>query len=398
MPDDKPDRLDRLFGELATTELPVPSPAGVVARGRQRRRNTRIMASVAGLAVVALAGSATAYVHHVSAHRAVAPQSHRSPHPAPSAATLPPAGSGPLVLGVDYSGPVNKLVMIRIGKAAKPVSVPGLQPMTDAVPVIATNPAGGWIVSSAAGTANAAGQRPTRLATVSTSGVIRLFGPAFGRQVRVTAIDVRPDGSAVAVAISHTLSEAAFNAHRARPAAQIELVPMPGYQAAIRTWTLGNNLATIAMSLSWKPDGTRLTYIPGSDATGGGFAPDGAITFSTLATSDLTPAVSGWPPPAKGVGTCNLNAGAWDGSSDNYLALKGCDSREILGLANAATGSSHGPTVTVPGFGCPAGGPLDPQTHGSDVLIMWCGVYLDSGNHIAIMPGSLDDAAWAGGE
>jgi hypothetical protein len=398
MPDNMPDRLDRLFGELATTELPVPAPAGVVARGRQRRRHARIMASVAGLVVVALAGSATAYVQHVSAHRAVAPQSHRSPHPAPSATTLPPAGSGPLVLGLYSSGPVTKLVMNRIGTTAKPVSVPGLQVVTDALPVIATNPAGGWIVSSATGTANAAGQRPTRLATISTSGVMRLFGPTFGRQESLSAIEVRPDGSAVAVAISHSLSEAAFKAHRARPAAQIELVPMPGYHAAIRTWTLGNSLATIAMSLSWKPGGTYLTYIPGSDETGGGFAPDGAITFSTSAASDLTPAVSGWPPPAKGVGSCNLNAGSWEGSSNNYLALKWCDSRELLGLASVSTGTADGPTVTVPGLGCPAGGPLDPQAHGSDVLIMWCGVYLDSRNHITMMPGSLEDAAWAGGE
>ena len=388
MPDDMPDRLDRLFGELATTELPVPAPAGVVARGRQRRRNGRIMASVAGLAVVALAGSVTAYVQHVSAHRTIAPQSHQSPNPAPSARTLPPAGSGPLVLGVDTSGPVSKLVMIRIGKTATPASVPGLQAVTDAEPVIATNPAGGWIVSSAAGTANSAGLRPTRLATVSTSGVIRLFGPAFGRQVHVTAIEVRPDGSAVAVAI----------AHRTPGAAQIELMPMPGHHGAIRTWTLGNSLATIAMGLSWEPDGRHLTYIPGSDETGGGFAPNGAITFSISAASDLTPAVSGWPPPAKGAGTCNLNAGAWEGSSPNYLALQWCDSRELLGPANVKTGSADGPTVTVPGLGCPAGGPLDPQAHGSDVLIMWCGVYLDSRNQITAVPGSLSDAAWAGGE
>jgi hypothetical protein len=39
MPD--PDVLDRLFGELASAELPVPAAAGVVARGRQRRRRAR---------------------------------------------------------------------------------------------------------------------------------------------------------------------------------------------------------------------------------------------------------------------------------------------------------------------------------------------------------------------
>ncbi len=52
------DVLDQLFGELATTQLPVPGRAGVIARGRQRRRRARGrvalgVAAVAGLAAVA---------------------------------------------------------------------------------------------------------------------------------------------------------------------------------------------------------------------------------------------------------------------------------------------------------------------------------------------------------
>ena len=47
MPDDT---LERLFGELAGADLPVPPPAAVVARGRQRRRRARgkVIAAVAG--------------------------------------------------------------------------------------------------------------------------------------------------------------------------------------------------------------------------------------------------------------------------------------------------------------------------------------------------------------
>jgi len=54
MPDS--DVLDRLFGELAHADLPVPSQARVVARGRQRRRRAR------GRAVIAVAAVAVVVV------------------------------------------------------------------------------------------------------------------------------------------------------------------------------------------------------------------------------------------------------------------------------------------------------------------------------------------------
>jgi hypothetical protein len=54
MPDS--DVLDRLFGELANADLPVPSQARVVARGRQRRRRAR------GRAVIAVAAAAVIVV------------------------------------------------------------------------------------------------------------------------------------------------------------------------------------------------------------------------------------------------------------------------------------------------------------------------------------------------
>jgi hypothetical protein len=53
MPDS--DLLDRLFGELANTDLPVPAPGSVVARGRQRRRRARGRAVIAAAAAVAVA-------------------------------------------------------------------------------------------------------------------------------------------------------------------------------------------------------------------------------------------------------------------------------------------------------------------------------------------------------
>jgi hypothetical protein len=49
------DMVDRLFGELAASELPVPTSASVIARGRQRRRRARVLAVAAPAALTALA-------------------------------------------------------------------------------------------------------------------------------------------------------------------------------------------------------------------------------------------------------------------------------------------------------------------------------------------------------
>ena len=48
------DLVDRLFGELASAELPVPGPAQVVARGRQRRRRARAGGASAVVAAAVL--------------------------------------------------------------------------------------------------------------------------------------------------------------------------------------------------------------------------------------------------------------------------------------------------------------------------------------------------------
>jgi hypothetical protein len=377
------DRIEELFGELSASDVPVPAPAAVVARGRQRRLRARVTASVSALAVLVLAGSAAASLQHAAGHGRTSPVSG-------SASSLPPAGTGPLLLGLNRS---NQFVMARLGSTAAPVRVRRLRPASAHQSLIATDPAGGWVISYATGASNSFGGQPARLATVSITGAIRPFGPSFSNKLALDAIAVRPDGSAVAVALQHI---------PARPA-QIELVPMPGHSASIRTWTLGSQYATIAKSLSWAPDGASLSYIPGNDATGGGFAPAGAAVLNTQVNSNVAPGTSFWPVFTKAAGSCQLDAGAWVGGSatspggaGRYLALQQCGSSEQLGLTNIKTGAAIGTTVTVPGVGCPAGGPLDPD--GGDVLIMWCGVFLDSHNHITLVPGSLSEAAWAGGQ
>jgi hypothetical protein len=59
MPDS--DVLNRLFGELAGTDLPVPAPASVVARGTQRRRRARGRAAIVVAAVAAVAVGITQF-------------------------------------------------------------------------------------------------------------------------------------------------------------------------------------------------------------------------------------------------------------------------------------------------------------------------------------------------
>jgi hypothetical protein len=59
MPDS--DVLGRLFGELATADLPVPAPTSVAARGRQRRRRARGRAAIAVAAVAVIVVGVTQF-------------------------------------------------------------------------------------------------------------------------------------------------------------------------------------------------------------------------------------------------------------------------------------------------------------------------------------------------
>ena len=403
------DLIDALFDELSAAELPVPAQAAVMARGRQRRARARVTAAVCAVAVVALAGSAVGYVQHAAGSSAQRSTSQGGKvkgghtHPRPSgipAATLPPAGTGPLLLSlleVQGQNPYWELVMTRLASTITPVALPSPPAWADSQARIATDPAGGWVISYATSPANALGEAPERLATVSASGQMQPFGPAFARQLAVTALAVRPDGSAVAVALSHPNT-------RNKPA-QIELVPLPGHPGADRTWTLATPgwVRTMAESLSWAPGGTLLTYIPGGDETGGGFAGDGAVTLNTAAPSTIAPSTSNWPPFLKDKGQCALRAGAWQVSTGTYIALEQCADSVVVVAANYETGANQSTAVQLPGglntpyWGC--GQPLlDPEPSASDVLVSGCGLYLYSHGRITAVPGPLAGATfWSGG-
>jgi hypothetical protein len=69
MPDS--DLLDRLFGELANTDVPVPRPASIEARGRQRRRRARGRAVIAAGAVAVVVVGVTQFPRLIGAPAAV---------------------------------------------------------------------------------------------------------------------------------------------------------------------------------------------------------------------------------------------------------------------------------------------------------------------------------------
>jgi hypothetical protein len=326
--------------------------------------------------------------------RAVSPPS-SSPSPTAtrsSSPVLPPAGSGPLILEVDTS---NRIVIRRIGGTAAPVLVPGLPDVADFPWQITTDPAGGWVVTIPTAAANPDGEQPFRLATVTTSGAIQPFGPAFGRSKAVSSMAVSPDGSRLALAIT---SESTAQAVRESSAA-ITVIPMPGHQGATRTWTFTRGEVNWAKDLSWAPGGQDLTYAAGLQ-TGAGIGGN-PVTLDTAAAGQAAPAVTGWPQGQQGGQQCRPDAGAWLGDSGRFAAVEECDSAQkmVFQPADEGTGTPAGRAITIPGQrpGC-VNAMIESSPDGRQILIGYCNaLFLDNDGKITSLPGSLGgEAAWAG--
>jgi hypothetical protein len=392
MPDT--DKVGQMFAGLAAERLPVPPAADVVARGRQRRRRARLTMAVSVAAAVALGLAGAGYARQLADHNG------RNSPPVGRHSTriyriqvepLPGPGSGSLLLGLTADG------SFRFGRLGKGLSSlepePALQSGTGFLPHIATDPAGGWVVAASTGPAHAEGLQASRLSVVTTTGVVQPFGPVFGPHSVITGLAVNPAGSVVAVAVWRMVAhyDANHPQRGVRPAL-IELVSLHG--GGVRTWTLGSATATQAQSLSWQ-DSTHLTYWPGGDQTGGGFASSGAVTLDVGAAGRLAPASPTWPPWSKTPGSCHLVAGAWVRA--RYLALEYCASvGNVLVYANPVTGQQLGSRITVHGFGCPTP-QLSPAPSGNAVLVPSCQLQLyRPGRKIVQLGTRLSDAAFAG--
>ena len=370
------DRLRNMFGQYAQADVAVPPAELVVARGRQRRRRARF-----GIAAAALALALTAAL----GARQLAHLDRAGPVPKPAVSpVLPPPGSGRLLLGLDT---MDRFVMTRAGSNAAPTVVPGLTALVGQPSLLAANPGGGWVVTFTTDPGAPSGSQPARLALVSASGESQPFGPVF-RLYSVTGLAVSPDGRRVAVALAGPT-----------PAASgIEVLPMPGHRSTIRNWHPRGGDTGEFVSLSWAPDGSRLSYIAGFES-GGGLA--GAVrTLDTSAPGSVAPSVSAVS-PALGR-PCRPDAVAWLGTTGRLDALEECGNpvtgrgREILVPVNPGTGTAAGPVRTLASsLGC-AEPWLASTRNGSAVLIGYCATFLIDHGRLSQVHGGLVAAAFTG--
>jgi hypothetical protein len=421
MPDD---RLRQIFGRIAELPVDIPPADSVRSRGRRRQGRTRLqMSTIAATILLAagfggpqVSGSVAAnsrpslrstseaaepeasYPGASGAIGSVSPARHRHaisrrheptrPGPSPSASLasnsgallLPPPGDGQLILALDSA---HRYVMTRVGAASAPIHVPGLKAVAGAPPVLATNPAGGWVVSLAS-QQTGTGVAAARLATVRTTGKSVPFGPNFS-PATVTSAAVSLDGSRVAVALAGPSGQA-----------RIEVLPLPGHVRAQRSWSVPTAQADLVTGLSWAPDGRHLSYMAGQRAVTGTAA--SLMTMDTAVSVLPTPAVPRWPWEINTDITCMPVAMAWLGRTGRYAVLNDCPSTgtAVLRVTDAGTGAEAGqPLVVAHQVGCkPAA--LDPNAAGNRILISYCRIYLDDHGKLSEAAGPLTAAALSG--
>jgi hypothetical protein len=297
-----------------------------------------------------------------------------------SAAALPPSGNGQLILGLDSA---HEYVMTRIGLANAPVRVTGLTSVAGAPPVLATNPAGGWVVAFASRSPAQEAVRD-RLALVAASGHSVPFGPLF-EEAAVTSAAVSQDGSRVAVAVSERSG-----------GARIEVLPLPGYQATRRSWSVPPAQADLVTALSWSPDGRHLAYLTNQSGVPG--SQGGPVILDTAAKVAEVPQVARWPRAMKTGVTCVPQAAAWLGASGRFAVLSECmtTGEAVLQRSDASTGVAVGsPLVVAHRIGC-AAPTLNSNASGSLVLISYCGVYTDDRGQLSRQPADLTAATLSG--
>lgn len=420
MPDD---RLRELFDRTASEPVDVPRVEAVRARGEQRRRRVRLQASTLAWTIMLALGfgapqvsgtMATSSAGDGNIRVATAPPGtlysssrsstvvsspvpatttpprprirHPTTTPAPSGGKsaarrhLPPHGNGQLILALDSA---RDFVMTRIGSARAPVMLAGLKSVAGAPAVLATNPAGGWVVAFAS-------RRPARevvrdrLALVVASGHHVPFGPWYGKAA-LTSAAVSQDGSRVAVAITQRSG-----------GARIEVMPLPGYQVKRQSWRVPSAQAGLVTALSWSPDGRHLSYLTGHSAADG--PPGGPVIINTVARVDRMPEAAGWTLAMKTGMACLPRAAAWLGSSGRYAVLSECmnTGEAVLQTSDASSGVAVGqPLVVAHKVGC-ADAALNSNASGSEVVISYCGVYVDDRGTLSRQTADLSTAALAG--
>jgi hypothetical protein len=188
--------LDRLFGELATTRLPVPGRAGVIARGRRRRRRARGAAICGAVVVTALAGTAASQLAGRGTQRpesAVQPDSaaricRAAPDHALTAGLQHALPVGAKILAVSPDGSAAYVIVSTprfYGIAAENVATGAVITDIATLPASRQSTAGTlagngdliWFTSNITTSGATAGGTPMRLWSPSTGAVITLEPP-----------------------------------------------------------------------------------------------------------------------------------------------------------------------------------------------------------------------------
>jgi hypothetical protein len=247
--------------------------------------------------------------------------------------------------------------------------------------MITTNPSGGWVVTYTPDESPAWNGASARLAAVDVSGNAVTFGPTYSANTAVSGLAVSPDGTRVAIALFPDTGATK---------ASIVVMPMPGHRGTTRSWPVADPVVNEMMSLSWAPDGQRLTYIAGVQ-TGGGIGGNPVTLDTTKAGS--APADSAW---VSANGKCDPNGAAWLGSTGRFAVVRDCPPNGTFAEVDAATGAVTGVTALLPHYACLAAA-IHPSSDGSKILISRCGqVDLVQDGMVTQLDSQIVDAAWAG--
>jgi hypothetical protein len=246
--------------------------------------------------------------------------------------------------------------------------------------LIAANPSGGWVITYTPDAAPKWNEASSQLAVVDSTGHATPFGPTYPASTPITGLAVSPDGSRVAIAL--------MPATGGPPPASIVVLSLPGHQGVGRSWPVVDDTVNEIVSLSWAPDGTRLSYIAGFQ-TGAGIGGD-PITLDTTQPGKA-PTRSTWTHHS-----CGAVGASWLGTSGTFAIVDDCEPNAVFSTVNAASGARSGSAIQLPGQACLAA-TIHASSDGSRSLIAWCsGVFLVANGSVTSLGAHVIDAAWGG--